>query len=149
MTQSPREAVLSQISDSVNAISGLPECRTVAKKMYCNLVRRVKLLSPLFEELRDGEEEELGSDIVKGLDSLRIALDSALEMLKSVHEGSKIYQALQVDKIARKFDLVTEQIEAALSQIPYDKLDIPEEVREQIELVHTQFKRAGRENGVS
>ncbi|KAL2508185.1 U-box domain-containing protein 14 [Forsythia ovata] len=135
MTQSPKEAVLSQISDLVKAISGLPECRTVAKKM-------VKLLSPLFEELRDGEEEELGSDIVKGLDSLRIALDSALEMLKSVHEGSKIYQALQVDKIARKFDLVTEQIEAGLSQIPYHKLDIPEEVREQIELLHTQFKRA-------
>ncbi|CAA2959230.1 U-box domain-containing 14 [Olea europaea subsp. europaea] len=142
MSESPREAVLSQISYSVKAISGLPECRTIAKKMYCNLVRRVKLLSPLFEELREGEEEELGSDVVKGLDSLRIALDSALEMLKSVHEGSKIFQALQMDKIARKFDLVTEEIEAALSQIPYDKLDIPEEVREQIELVHAQFKRA-------
>ncbi|CAI9780067.1 unnamed protein product [Fraxinus pennsylvanica] len=142
MSESPREAVLSQISDSVKAIYGLPECRTIAKKMYCNLVRRVKLLSPLFEELREVEEEEFGSDVVKGLDSLRIALDSALEMLKSIHEGSKIFQVLQVDKIACKFDLVTEQIEAALSQIPYDKLDIPEDVREQIELVHTQFKRA-------
>lgn len=92
MSESPREAVLSQISYSVKAISGLPECRTIAKKMYCNLVRRVKLLSPLFEELRDGEEEELGSEVVMGLDSLRIALDSALEVLKSVHEGSKIFQ---------------------------------------------------------
>ncbi|KAL3838297.1 hypothetical protein ACJIZ3_022888 [Penstemon smallii] len=137
------EAVLSQLSESVKAISGLPECRTVCKKMYCNLVRRVKLLSPLVEELKDREEgDELGNDVVMGLESLRIALDSALELLKSVVEGSKIFQALQVDKIACKFDNATEQIEAALSQIPYNELDIPDEVREQIELVHAQFKRA-------
>lgn len=43
-------------------------------------------------------------------------------------------QALQMDKIAAKFHQVTEQIEAALSRIPYDKLDISEEVREQVNL---------------
>ncbi|KAK4403906.1 U-box domain-containing protein 14 [Sesamum angolense] len=137
------EWVLSQLSEYVRAISALPDCRTVSKKMYCNLVRRVKLLSPLFEELKDGRaEEELGDDVVTGLDSLRIALDSALQLLKSVHEGSKIFQALQIDKITGKFEHVTQQIEAALSQIPYNELDIPEEVREQIELLHAQFKRA-------
>ncbi|KAL0403505.1 UNVERIFIED_CONTAM: U-box domain-containing protein 14 [Sesamum radiatum] len=128
------EWVLSQLSEYVRAISALPDCRTVSKKMYCNLVRRVKLLSPLFEELKDGRaEEELGDEVVRGLDSLRIALDSALQLLKSVHEGSKIFQALQIDKIAGKFERVTQQIEAALSQIPYNELDIPEEVREQVE----------------
>ncbi|KAL0358635.1 UNVERIFIED_CONTAM: U-box domain-containing protein 14 [Sesamum angustifolium] len=137
------EWVLSQLSEYARAISALPDCRTVSKKMYCNLVRRVKLLSPLFEELKDGRaEEELGDDVVTGIDSLRIAVDSALQLLKSVHEGSKIFQALQIDKIAGKFEHVTQQIEAALSQIPYNELDIPEEVREQIELLHAQFKRA-------
>ncbi|KAG8390591.1 hypothetical protein BUALT_Bualt01G0099500 [Buddleja alternifolia] len=140
---SKEEGILSQLSESVRAISALPECNTVARKMYCNLVRRVKLLSPLFEELKDGGElQELGNHVVQGLDSLRIALDSALHLLKSVHEGSKIFQALQIDKIASKFEHVTEQIEAALSQIPYNKLEIPDEVREQIELLHAQFKRA-------
>ena len=43
-------------------------------------------------------------------------------------------QALQMDKIAAKFHQVTEQIEAALSRIPYDKLAISEEVREQVNL---------------
>ncbi|KAL1542423.1 U-box domain-containing protein 14 [Salvia divinorum] len=144
MAENPElEGLASQLSESAAAVCAMPECRTVTKRMYGNLVRRVKLLSPLFEELQDfGGGVELGNDVVKGLESLRIAIDSALELLKSVHEGSKIFQALQIDKLAGKFEDVTIQIEAALSQVPYNELDIPEEVREQIELLHAQFKRA-------
>ena len=45
---------------------------------------------------------------------------------------SYLSQALQREKIAQKFHLVTEQIEAALSEIHYDKLNLSEEVREQV-----------------
>ncbi|KAF2295639.1 hypothetical protein GH714_033376 [Hevea brasiliensis] len=45
-------------------------------------------------------------------------------------------------QLAHKFCQITEQIEAALSEIPYDKLDLSEEVQEQIELVHAQLRRA-------
>lgn len=94
MAENPKvEAILSQLNESTKAVCALPECRTVSKKMYGNLVRRVKLLSPLFEELQDGAGgKDLGDDVVRGLDSLRIALDAALDLLKSVHEGSKIFQ---------------------------------------------------------
>lgn len=37
-----------------------------------------------------------------------------------------------MDKIAGDFQQVTEQIEEAMTRIPYDKLDISEEVREQV-----------------
>ncbi|KAE7997000.1 hypothetical protein FH972_001675 [Carpinus fangiana] len=139
--EDPEDSVLSRLVESVKAISELPECRNVSKKMYGNLVRRVKLLSPLFEELRDSEKE-LGEEEVKALESLRIALDSAKDVLGSVNGGSKLYQALQRENITQKFHQVTEVIEVALSEIHYDNLDISEEVREQIELVHAQFKRA-------
>lgn len=136
-----QEALLSQLSEATRTVSTLPECRAVVKKIYCNLVRRIKLLSPLFEELKDGEEE-LQDDVVSGLELLRIALNSALELLKSVHEGSKILQALQLEQITVKFHQITELIEEALCHVPYTTLDITEEVQEQIELVHTQFRRA-------
>lgn len=87
----PEDSVLSRLVESVRAISELPECRNVCKKLYGNLVRRVKLLSPLFEELRDSEKE-LGEEEVKALESLRIALDSAKDLLGSVNGGSKLYQ---------------------------------------------------------
>lgn len=134
-------SVLNQLLAIVKEISGLPECRNTTKKMYYNLVRRVKLLSPLFEELKDSEEELEDSEI-RAFELLRVALDSAMDLLKLVNEGSKLYQALQRDKIADKFCQMTDQIEASLSSIPYDKLNVSEEVHEQIELVHAQFKRA-------
>jgi hypothetical protein len=39
---------------------------------------------------------------------------------------------LQRDHIADKFNQITEKIEAALSEIPYDKLNLSEEVQEQV-----------------
>jgi hypothetical protein len=89
--EDPEDSVLSRLVESVRAISELPECRNVCRKMYGNLVRRVKLLSPLFEELRDSQEE-LGEEEVKALESLRLALDSAKDLLGSVNGGSKLYQ---------------------------------------------------------
>ena len=41
-------------------------------------------------------------------------------------------QALLRDKIAVKFSQMTDQIEVSLSRIPYDKLNVSEEVREQV-----------------
>ncbi|KAI3520159.1 hypothetical protein L1887_09401 [Cichorium endivia] len=133
--------LVSQLVELVREISGLPECRNALRKMYGNLMRRVKLLSPLFEELKDNEQQ-LDEGDLRGLQSLRIALNLAFELLKSVNDGSKIFQVLQIDKTASKFHVVTTQIEEALNQIHYDKLNLSEEVHEQIELVHIQFKRA-------
>ncbi|KAI3784094.1 hypothetical protein L1987_43186 [Smallanthus sonchifolius] len=141
MSNQARVVSVSQLLDSVREFSGLPECRNVARDLYGNLVRRVKLLSPLFEELEDSEEQ-LDDDALQVLQSLKIALNFALDLLKSVNEGSKTFQALQIDRTTNKFHEVTTQIEEALSKIHYDLFDLPEEVQEQIQLVHLQFKRA-------
>jgi hypothetical protein len=41
-------------------------------------------------------------------------------------------QTLQRDVIADKINQITEKIEAALGEIPYDKLNLSEEVQEQV-----------------
>ncbi|XP_057733575.1 U-box domain-containing protein 14 [Arachis stenosperma] len=135
--------VVARLAESIKEISGLPECNNVCKRIYGNLVRRVKLLSPLFEELKDSDDESLLSDEqVAAFECLNVALDSANTLLNSVNHGSKLYQALQRNDIIVKFQQITEKIEEALCGISYDKLEISEEVQEQIELVHAQFKRA-------
>ncbi|RYR36451.1 hypothetical protein Ahy_A09g041412 isoform A [Arachis hypogaea] len=135
--------VVARLAESIKEVSGLPECNNVCKRIYGNLVRRVKLLSPLFEELKDSDDESLLSDEqVAAFECLNVALDSAKTLLNSVNHGSKLYQALQRNDTIAKFQQITEKIEEALCGISYDKLEISEEVQEQIELVHAQFKRA-------
>ncbi|KAG6573848.1 U-box domain-containing protein 14, partial [Cucurbita argyrosperma subsp. sororia] len=136
-----KDMVVSQVGESLREISGLPEYNGICKKVYGDLIRRVKLLSPLFEELRDGDEE-LELDVLKGLELLKIALDSAVELLRSVSRGSKLFQASELEKLVLEFHHMTEDIEAALSKLPINKLGISDEVREQTELVHAQFRRA-------
>ncbi|XP_061347030.1 U-box domain-containing protein 14 [Gastrolobium bilobum] len=140
-SENSKAMVMGRLAESIKEISGLPECQNVCKNMYGNLVRRVKLLSPLFEELKDSDES-LSDEQLEAFESLSVALDSAKTLLKSVRQGSKIYQALRRNDTADKFQKITEKIEAALSEISYNKLEISEEVQEQIELVHAQFKRA-------
>lgn len=134
-------SIVTQLIQSVKEISCFPECKNTSKKMYSNLTRRVKLLSPLFEELID-REEQLSVDLVHAFETLLATLVSAKELLKWVEETSKLYQAVQRDKISSDFLRITGQIEEALSKISYDELDLSEEVLEQIELVHAQFRRA-------
>ncbi|KAI8032228.1 pEARLI1-like lipid transfer protein 2 [Camellia lanceoleosa] len=66
MEDDPKDALVSQLAVAIKEISRSPECQNSSKKMYNNLVRRVKLLSPLFEELKDSEEE-LGLEEIRGL----------------------------------------------------------------------------------
>jgi len=42
----------------------------------------------------------------------------------------------------KSFQDITAKLEQALAGISFDELNISDEVREQVELVHAQFKRA-------
>ncbi|KAK1313834.1 U-box domain-containing protein 12 [Acorus calamus] len=130
---------LSKVVGEISAFSDVG-CGPL-KRQSGGLVRRVKLLFPLFEELADAGGGFDG-EAYGGLVQLRDALEAARELLKSMSEGSKIYQALEMENFVKRIQDVSERIEKALGEISYDKLDISEEVHERIELVHAQFRRA-------
>lgn len=83
--------VVRSLIEMVNDISSISEYRCTVKKHYCNLARRLKLLIPLFEEIRDTKELVVPEETVEALKSLRVALESAKELLRFGCEGSKIY----------------------------------------------------------
>ncbi|XP_038992745.1 U-box domain-containing protein 13-like [Hibiscus syriacus] len=140
MEEEKGELVQSLI-DAVNQIASISDYRCSIKKEYCNLARRLKLLTPMFEEIRDSKEI-ISEETVKALVSLKEALVSAKELLRFGSEGSKIYLVLEREQIMHKFLEVTAQLEEALSGISYENLDISDEVKEQVELVLAQFRRA-------
>ncbi|KAF8101913.1 hypothetical protein N665_0201s0217 [Sinapis alba] len=135
------ELMMSRLVDSVKQISKFSNSKGFFGRIQGDLVRRITLLSPFFEELID-ICAELNEEQLKGFEVMRIALDSSLELFRSVNGGSKLLQIFQRGSVVQKFHDATVEIEAALTQIPYDKFEISEEVREQVELLHFQFKRA-------
>lgn len=85
------KAAIAQSSiDLVNDIASISDYRSTVKKQYCNLARRLKLLTPMFEEIRDSKEA-FPEETLKALVSFKGALESAKEILRFGSEGSKIY----------------------------------------------------------
>ena len=83
--------VVSQLVEAIKDISALPECKNASKKICSNLVRRIKLLSPLFDEIYD-RYDELNDNELEGLQALKVCFDTVKEFIKSINEGSKILQ---------------------------------------------------------
>ncbi|KAG6432886.1 hypothetical protein SASPL_104476 [Salvia splendens] len=141
MDEEDKSVLSRKLIDLVADISSIPDYRISVKRQYTNLARRLKLLIPMFEEIRD-TKEALPEDSIRALAALVTALASAKELLRFGSEGSKIYLVLERDKIMNRFKEVTAELEQALSGISFEKLDISDEVKEQVELVLAQFRRA-------
>ncbi|KAI7983571.1 U-box domain-containing protein 13 [Camellia lanceoleosa] len=141
MEDDEKGALVKSLIDIVNDISAKSDYRYVVKRQYCNLARRLKMLIPMFEEILDNKEP-VPEESFEALKSLKEALESTREFLRFGNEGSKIYLVLERDQIMNKFQEVTACLEQALGGISYEKLDISDEVKEQVELVLSQFRRA-------
>ncbi|XP_047310525.1 U-box domain-containing protein 13-like [Impatiens glandulifera] len=124
----------------VDDISSIPDFRCSVKRQYYNLARKLKLLTPMFEEIRDSKEP-LQKESFVTLSSLKESLEFAREVLRLGSEGSRIYLALKREEIMNRFQELTSNLEEALGGINYVRLDISDEVEEQVELVLTQLRR--------
>ncbi|KAG2329832.1 hypothetical protein Bca4012_020639 [Brassica carinata] len=134
-------AVAQSLIDVVTEIASVSDYRTTVKKLCSNLARRLKLLVPMFEEIRESNDP-ISEDTLGTLVSLKEALCSAKDQLKFCSGGSKIYLVMEREQVTSKLLEVSVQLEQSLSKIPYEDLDISDEVKEQVELVLSQFRRA-------
>ena len=82
--------LVQSLIETVNEIASFSDYRCTVKKQYCNLSRRLKLLTPMFEEIKESKEA-LPDETVKALALLKEALGTAKEVLRFGGEGSKIY----------------------------------------------------------
>ncbi|GAB4860172.1 U-box domain-containing protein 13 [Ancistrocladus abbreviatus] len=133
--------LLKKVIDTINETAAISDYSTTVKKQYCNLARRLKLLTPMFEEMKESKEG-LSEETLKALVFFKEGLESAKDLLRFGSEGSKIYLVLEREKVMKKFQEAASHLEQALSGISCENLDISDEVKEQVELVLTQFKRA-------
>ncbi|KAM0885396.1 hypothetical protein ACQ4PT_030364 [Festuca glaucescens] len=133
--------LVEKVAELVDEIAAISDFRNAYRRQLCNLSRRIRLLAPMMEEAKEGPRP-LPEPSVAALRQLRDALAGAKELLRLGSSGSKIFLVLEREKIMQTFQDITSRLEQALAGISFDELGISDEVREQVELVHAQFKRA-------
>ncbi|ERM96136.1 hypothetical protein AMTRI_Chr09g14340 [Amborella trichopoda] len=135
--------VVQSLVEIIERIGSYGDYRRTQRKECFNLVRRMKLLAPLLEEV--GEmERPLPEEAIACFCKLKKAFMSAKKLLRTCHDGSKIYLALESESVAGRFHSVNEKLNFALDDMPYELLGISDEVKEQVELMCLQLRRSKR-----
>ncbi|KAK9748485.1 hypothetical protein RND81_02G060600 [Saponaria officinalis] len=145
MLVTPKEGkdIVHDLEVLIESIGLIGNYRVTQRKECQSLVRRVKMLCLVLEEIKEINAPLLGSSHAS-LCNLRRALLSTKKLLRTCAESSKIYLALECEAIMNMFHAVNAKLSQALDDLPYDDLQISDEVREQIELMGAQLKRAKR-----
>ncbi|KAK7293023.1 hypothetical protein RJT34_15883 [Clitoria ternatea] len=136
MEETQCSQVLQNLTTIANQISNITSFKSLIKPQCSDLTRRIRFLAPLFQELQ--------SDVVPYhvLSSLEHALLNAKDFLDFATRGSQLFMVLEREHVKCKFGDVSVRFEDAINKISLDELDISEEVKEQVELVTAQFRRA-------
>ncbi|KAL6187633.1 hypothetical protein ACLB2K_039031 [Fragaria x ananassa] len=120
----------------------------VFRKECTDLVRRIALLTHLFEEIRDFKGREfLNASTSSGssepwVSDLVTALLAAKRLLVNSSCAAPVLAEEARKKISFHFQCATWKLEKALGGVPYDQFKISEEVEEQVALVRSQLRRA-------
>lgn len=83
------KSLLRTMNEVLEEISSIPDYRNAYKKQFCNLSRRLKLLTPMLEEIRESTDA-IDAETMETLRPLGEALQSSSELLRFGSEGSKI-----------------------------------------------------------
>ncbi|MBA0581145.1 U-box domain-containing protein 15 [Gossypium raimondii] len=145
MDSSSSSELVREMMEVIETVGSYAGFRVTQRKECLNLVRRLKLLVPLLEEIKELDYSVSGLGLAfNSLLNLKKALLGAKKLLKNCNYGSKIYLAMESEAVMCRFHAVYHKINQALDNIPFDKLGVSIEVKEQVELMRMQLKRAKR-----
>lgn len=125
----------------VQEVAACDKPRVCQRRNAANIQRRIKLLSPLFEELKE-QRPPLPPSAVLAFRELHVILQRVKLLLDDCRDGSCMFLLVENEAVSKDFHDYTQHIAAALEAVPLELLDLSDEVREQIELVRAQVRRA-------
>lgn len=95
------------------------------------LVRRLKLIPPLIEEVR-ASRTPLTEAQLNVFENLEHAMQRAKELLTKCSENSKLYMIFRGESIVQKFQDVGLDLDRCLSALPLVQLSVSDDTREKV-----------------
>lgn len=128
---------LIHISNEVCSMENLP---FVQVRKISTIIRRIKLLSSLFEEIQETNGPLPPSSILC-LTELFSVIRRVRFLIQGCKEGSSLWGLMQTEFISNQFHVLVKEMGRALDILPLSLLNISADIREQVELLHKQAKR--------
>ncbi|CAM6106445.1 unnamed protein product [Calypogeia fissa] len=141
MDRKESQDLIQGLVDLVLELTAIGDAVRSYRKDCSNLTRRIKVLAPLFEELRE-TGCSLPAAAVSPFRAIHTALCSAKDLLLECRDGSQFVMILDREKTSSRFRELTADLSRALDSLPLETLDISDEVHEQVVFVHAQLKKA-------
>ncbi|GMY08259.1 U-box domain-containing protein 1-like [Fagus crenata] len=104
------------------------------------MIRRIKLLYSLFEEIQDTNGSIPPSSILC-LTELFSVIRRVKGLIQECKDGSCVWGLIQTEFVSNQFYVLVKQMGRALDILPVSLLDLTADTREQVELLHKQVKR--------
>jgi hypothetical protein len=144
MAPPPSPSAMSLVKALLGLIRLIGVCgkpHLLQRRNASNIARRIELLAPLFEEIAD-LRIPVPPSAVLSFQELYTILSGVRVLLDDCREGSCFCLLMEQESVAQQFHDSTQNISVVLQALPLELLDLPVEVREQIELVRMQVLKS-------
>ncbi|KAJ8764143.1 hypothetical protein K2173_005053 [Erythroxylum novogranatense] len=128
---------LIHISNEVSAMERLP---FVQFRNISTMIRRVRLLSSLFEDIQE-TETPLPPSCILCLTELFAVIRRVKFLIQGCKDGSCLWGLIQTEIVSNQFCALVKEMGRALDILPLSLLNLTADTREQVELLHKQAKR--------
>lgn len=136
----PTGSLLESLIHISNEVSSVEKLSFVQVRNVSTMIRRIKLLSCLFEEIQETNSPLPPSSILC-LTELFSVFRRVKFLIEGCKEGSSLWNLVQTEIISNQFHVLVKEMGRALDILPLSLLNITADIREQIELLHKQAKR--------
>ncbi|XVF24163.1 hypothetical protein REPUB_Repub13aG0103700 [Reevesia pubescens] len=123
-----------------NEVASMEKFHFIQVRNMSTMIRRIKLLSSLFEEIQEINTPIPPSSILC-LTELFSVIKRVRVLIEGCKNGSSLWGLIQTEFISNQFYVIVKEIGRALDILPLSLLNITADIKEQIELLHKQAKR--------
>ncbi|KAK6786497.1 hypothetical protein RDI58_015022 [Solanum bulbocastanum] len=126
-----------------NEVFSMEKFSFVQMKNISTMVRRIKILTSLFEEIQEtSSAARLPPSSILCLAELSFVIQKVKLLIEICKEGSSLWNLMQTELISNQFHALIKEMDNALDILPLRLLNVTVDTKEQVELLHKQAKRA-------
>ncbi|OIW02731.1 hypothetical protein TanjilG_29507 [Lupinus angustifolius] len=137
----PTGSLLDSLIHISNEVGSMDKFPFVHRRNVSSMIRRIKLLSSLFEEIQETGTSLPPSSILCFTELFSV-IRRVKVLIQECKDGSSLWGLIQLEFISNKFNVLVKEMGRALDILPLKFLNITADIREQVELFQKQTNRA-------